>query len=51
MPEVATGRTLDRRRQGDDGKPDRLQARRRRRGFDLFRAEGGGEVAEKLKKA
>ena len=29
---------LARRRQGDDGKPDRLQARRRRRRPDLFRA-------------
>ncbi len=37
---------LDRRRQGDDGKPDRLQARRRRRRLDLFRAEGGGEAEE-----
>ena len=34
---------LDRRRPRDDGKPARLQARRRRRDFDVFRAEGGGE--------
>ena len=35
---------LDRRRPRDDGKPARLQARRRRRHSDLFRAEGGGEA-------
>ena len=34
---------LDRRRPRDDGKPARLQARRRRRGFDVFRAESGRE--------
>ena len=34
---------LDRRRAGDDGKPARLQARRRRRHADLFRRAGGGE--------
>ena len=39
---------LARRRQGDDGKPDRVQARRRRRRAHLLRAEGGG-VAEMLK--
>ena len=35
---------LARRRAGDDGKPDRLQARRRRRRADLFRPARGGEV-------
>jgi porphobilinogen synthase len=35
---------LDRRRAGDDGKPGRLQARWRRRHFDLLCAAGGGEV-------
>ena len=39
---------LDRRRQGDDGKPHRLQARRRRRGADLFRA-AGGEIAHSMR--
>ena len=34
---------LDRRRPRDDGKPARLQARRRGRDFDVFCAEGGGE--------
>ena len=36
---------LDRRRQGDDGKPHRLQARRRRRGADLLRGARSGEAA------
>ena len=36
---------LARRRQGDDGKPDRLQARRRRRRAQLFRAQGGGKAS------
>ena len=40
------GQRLARRGQGHDRKPDRLQARRRRRRADLFR----GAVAEKLKK-
>ena len=31
---------------GDAGKPDRLQARRRRRRADLFRPDGGGEAEE-----
>ena len=35
---------LDRRRPRDDGKPARLQARRRGRDLHLFCAEGGGEV-------
>ena len=35
---------LDRRRPRDDGKPARLQARRRGRDLDVFRAEGGGEA-------
>ena len=35
---------LDRRRARDDGKPRRLQARRRRWDLDVFRAEGGGEA-------
>jgi len=35
---------LDRRRSGDHGKPAGIQARRRRRHPDLFRATGGGAV-------
>jgi porphobilinogen synthase len=35
---------LARSRQGDDGKPDRVQARRRGRRADLFCAEGGREA-------
>ena len=37
---------LARRRQGDDGEPDRVQARRRRWGTDLFRGRGCGEIEE-----
>ena len=40
---------LDRRRQGDDGEPHRVQARRRRWGADLFRAAGGGEAARSMR--
>ena len=36
---------LARRREGDDGKPDRVQARGRRRRAHLFRAARGGEAA------
>ena len=45
---AAAQQRLDRRRQGDDGKPHRLQARRRRRGADLFCAARGGETAQRL---
>ena len=48
---AAAHERLDRRRQGDDGEPDRLQARRRRRGADLFRAAGGGEAASEVSAA
>ncbi len=37
---------LARRRARDDGEPARIQARRRRRRAQLFRAEGGGEAAQ-----
>ena len=40
---------LDRRRQGDDGEPHRVQARRRRRGADLLCAAGGGEAARSMR--
>ena len=36
-----------RRQRGDRGKPDRLQARRRRRGAKLFRAARGGDTAQR----
>ena len=42
---------LDRRRQGDDGEPHRLQARRRRRGAHLLRGARGGEAEEGLERA
>ena len=38
---AAAAERLARRRQGDDGEPDRLQARRRRRHPHLLRAAGG----------
>ena len=38
------GERLDRRRARDDRKPDRVQARRRRRRADLFRGGCGGEA-------
>ena len=44
MIKAAARQWLDRRRQGDDGKPARLQARRLRRHPHLFRAEGGGNA-------
>ena len=40
---------LDRRRQGDDGEPRRLQARRRRRGAHLLRAARGGDAARPIR--
>ena len=41
---AAAEQRLDRRRQGDDGKPHRLQARRRRRRAHLLRPARGGEA-------
>jgi len=38
-----------RRRQGDDGEPHRLQARRRRRGAHLLRAARGGGTARSMR--
>ncbi len=44
---AAGAERLARPRQGDDGEPRRLQARRRRRHSHLFRPRGGGEAGER----
>ena len=40
---------LDRRRQGDDGEPHRVQTRGGRRSADILRSESGGEAARSMR--